>query len=164
MPRDRELGPGQSSGGTHGVTRRSGRHSVLGLQQAVGNRAIGQVLARKSDRKPILQIGKLKIPVEGGNIAEWAKGEVPDALEVTSEKGRHSTELERLARERTRIESLTLTVAATGNTGEQLSLGSLAIEITNARIKAYHVDGKSESWRVADFSGVHRTKTTHKVS
>ena len=48
--------------------------------------------------------------------------------------------------------------------GEELDLGSLSIEITNGRIKHYSVDGDSESWGVADFDGVHRTKTTHKVS
>jgi hypothetical protein len=43
-----------------------------------------------------------------------------------------------------------------------LDLGSLAIEFTNARIKGYVLDGKTESWLVADFDGV--TKTTRKVS
>jgi hypothetical protein len=101
--------------------------------------------------------------VAGGNIAAWAAGEVPDALEVTSQKARHSAELERLSNDRTRIKSLTLTVAAANKSGE-LDLGSLVIEFTNARIKGYAVDGKTESWQVADFAEVHRTKTTRKVS
>jgi hypothetical protein len=126
------------------------------------------VLARKPSKKPTIQIGKLAIEVAGGNIAAWAasKGsEVPETLEVTSEKGRHSAELERLFKDRTRIKSLTLTVAAANKSaGEELDMGSLAIEFTNARIKAYALDGKTESWRVADFDGVHRTKTTRKVS
>ncbi len=42
-------------------------------------------------------------------------------------------------------------------------MGSLAIEITNGRIKSYHLDGSAESWAVADFDGVHRKKTTHTV-
>ena len=54
--------------------------------------------------------------------------------------------------------------AANKSEGQQLDLGSLAIEITNARIKNYTVDGKTESWQVADFERVHRTKTTRKVS
>jgi hypothetical protein len=122
------------------------------------------MLARKASKNPTIQIGKLAIEVAGGNIAAWAASEVPEALEVTSEKGRHSAELERLSRERTRIKSLTLTVAAANKSAQELDLGSLAIKFTNARIKGYVVDGKTESWRVADFDGAHRTKTTRKVS
>ena len=122
------------------------------------------MLARKSSKNPTIQIGKLAIEVAGGNIAAWAASEVPEALDVTSEKGRHSAELERLSKERTRIKSLTLTVAAANKSGQELDVGSLAIQFTNARIKGYDVDGKTESWRVADFDGVHRTKTTRKVS
>lgn len=121
------------------------------------------MLARKASKNPTIQIGKLAIEVAGGNIAAWAAGEVPEALEVTSQKGRHSAELERLSKERTRIKSLTLTVAAANKSGQELDLGSLAIEFTNARIKGYDVDGKTESWQVADFAGVHRTKTTRTV-
>jgi hypothetical protein len=163
MSRDRQLARGRRS---DDAPARRGRHAnnpVLALQQAVGNRAVGQMLARKASKNPTVQIGKLAIEVAGGNIAAWAGGEVPDALEVTSQKGRHSGELERLSNERTRIKSLTLTVAAVNKSGE-LDLGSLAIEFTNARIKGYGVDGKAESWQVADFDGVHRTKTTRKVS
>jgi hypothetical protein len=162
MRRDRELLPGHRSKGTSARPVRRENNPVLSLQQAVGNRAFGQVLARKSSN-PTVKIGKLAIEVAGGNIAEWAAGKVPEALEVTSQKGRHSRELERLSKERTRIKSLTLTVAPPNQSG-QLDLGSLAIEITNGRISAYAVDGKTESWVVADFDGVHRTKTTRKVS
>ena len=122
------------------------------------------MLARKSSTSPTIEIGKLTIEVAGGNIASWAAGEVPEALEVTSRKGRHSAELERLSKERTRTKSLTLTVAAANKSGQELDMGSLAIEFTNARIKGYDVDGKTESWHVADFDGVHRTKKTRKVS
>jgi hypothetical protein len=164
MFRARELAPGRRSEDTS--ARRPGRranHPVLALQQAVGNRAVGQMLARKPSTNPTIKIGKLAIEVAGGNIAAWAAGEVPEALEVTSEKGKHSAELERLSKERTRIKSLTLTVAGANQSGH-LDVGSLAIEITNARIKGYDVNGKTESWQVADFDGVHRTKTTRKVS
>ena len=121
------------------------------------------MLARKASRNPTVQIGKLAIEVAGGNIAAWAANEVPEALEVTSQKGRHSAELQRLSTDRTRIKSLTLTVAP-ANKGQELDVGALVIEFTNARIKGYGVDGKTESWQVADFDGVHRTKTTRKVS
>lgn len=123
-----------------------------------------QVVARKATQQPTVTIGKLKVSVAGGNIGEWAKGEVPEALEVSSQKGRHSAELAKLAGERTRIASLVLTVAPANASGEQLDLGSLAIEIKNGRIKRYEVDGKTETWVVSGFDGVHRTKTTRKVS
>jgi hypothetical protein len=163
MRRDRELAPGRRSKGTSARPVRRENDPVLALQQAVGNRAVGQMLARKPSQNPTVKIGKLAIEVAGGNIAEWAANKVPETLEVTSQKGRHSTELERLSKERTRIKSLTLTVAPPNQSGT-LDLGSLAIEITNGRISAYAVDGKTESWVVADFDGVHRTKTTRKVS
>ena len=87
---------------------------------------------------------------------------MPDALDVTSHKGPHSAQLEHLSKEHTRT-TLTLTVADPGKGGEHLDLGSLAIEIVNAHIKSYAVDGDAESWRVADFDAVHRTKTGHHV-
>ena len=162
MFRDRELAPGHRSKDTSARPGRRANNPVLALQQAVGNRAVGQMLARKSSQKSTIRIGKLEIGVAGGNIAAWpdtASNKLPEALEVTSQKGRHSAELERLSKERTRIKSLTLTVAA-GNKSGQISVASDVIEFTNARIKAYGVDGKTESWQVADFDGVHRTKTT----
>jgi hypothetical protein len=166
MPRDRELTPRRRFDDTSArLDRRVDDH--IPLQQAVGNRAVGQMLARKASpgsKSPTIQIGKLAIQVAGGNLAAWAGSEVPDALEVTSQKGRHSAELERLSKDRTRTKSLTLTVAAVGKSGEELDLGALAIEFTNARIKGYQVDGDTETWQVADFDGVHRTKTTHKVA
>jgi len=165
MSRDRVLARGHRSEETSARPGRRANNPVLALQQAVGNRAVGQMLARKSSKNPTIQIGKLAIEVAGGNIAAWAAGEVPEALEVNSEKGRHSAELERLSKERTRIKSLTLTVAAANkSSGQVLDMGSLAIEFTNARIKGYGVDGKTESWQVADFDGVHRTKITRKTS
>ena len=165
MYRDRELAPGHRSQGTSARPGHRAKNPVLALHQAVGNRAFGQMLARKSSKNPTIQIGKLAIEVAGGNIAAWAAGEVPEALEVSSAKGRHSVELERLSKERARIKSLTLTVAAANkSSGQVLDMGSLVIEFTNARIKGYDVDGKTESWQVADFDGGHRTKTTRKVS
>jgi hypothetical protein len=167
MARDRELAPGRRLDEAPARPGRRANDPILPLQQALGNRAVGRMLARKASpasENPTILIGKHAIPVAGGNLAAWAANEVPDALVVTSEKGRHSSELERLSKERTRISSLTLTVAAANKSGEALDLGSLAIEFTHARIKGYQVDGDTESWQVADFDGVHRTKTAHKVS
>lgn len=166
MPRDRERLPRRrlDDTSTHPVRREDS--PVLALQRAAGNRAAGQVLARKASaesKSPHVQFGKLSIEVAGGNIAAWAANEVPDALLVTSQKGHHSSELESMSKDRTRIKSLTLTVAAAGKSGEALNLGSLSIEFTNARIKGYQLDGDTESWQVADFDGVHRTKISHTI-
>ena len=163
MFRDREVAPGHRAQGTSARPGRRASSPILALQQTVGDRAVGQILARRASKNPTIKIGKFAIEVAGGNVGAWGAGEVPEALEVTSQKGRHSAELERLSKERARIKSLTLTVAA-ANKGQELDMGSLAIEITNARIKGYVVDGKTESWQVGDFDGVHRTKITHKVS
>jgi hypothetical protein len=87
MSRARELAPGHRSEDASARPGRRANNSVLALQQAVGNRAVGQLLARKGPQKPTIKIGKLAIVVAGGNLAAWAAGEVPEALEVTSEKG-----------------------------------------------------------------------------
>lgn len=166
MPRHRELEADRRFDDEPARPDRRAKERILALQRAAGNRAAGQVLARKASsgsKSPTVQFGKLAIQVAGGNLAKWAANEVPETLEVTSEKGRHSTELEHLSTDRTRIKSLTLTVAAVNKAGEALDLGSLAIEFTNARIKGYQVDGNTESWQVADFDGVHRTKTSHTI-
>jgi hypothetical protein len=173
MGRRRERAPGprpkEKSARSKDSSPRPARRTndpVLALQQAVGNRAFGQLLARKGSVEPTIKIGKSTIVVAGGNIADWATGgDVPDVLDVTSQKGKHSAELERLSKERTRVPVLTLTVAkqSSSPSGEQLDVGSLAIEIKNARIKGYALDGKTESWHVADFDGVHRTTITRKV-
>jgi len=111
-----------------------------------------------------VQIGKLAISVTGGNLGAWAAGgDVPDVLEVTSRKGRHSAQLARLLEAQTRIDLLTLKIAAANESGE-LDLGSLAFEISHGRVKSYDVDGKTESWAVAGFDKVHRVKITHTVS
>jgi hypothetical protein len=167
MSRDRERAPSHRLEDTSAGPGRRADNPVLALQQAFGNRAVGQMLARKASsasQHPTVQVDKLAIEVAGGNIAAWAAGEVPDALVVTSQKGRHSAELERMSKEHNRISSLTLTVAAANKSNPELDLGSLAIEFTNAHIKGYAIDGNAESWQVGDFDGVHRTKTTHKVS
>jgi hypothetical protein len=168
MSRDRERVPGQ---GLEGTSYRPGprqANPVLELQQAAGNRAVGQILARKgaaASGSPTIKLGKHSIEVAGGNISAWAAGgDVPDTLDVTSHKGAHSAELEHLSKEHARVDSLTLTVAAGNKTGEALDLGSLAIEIVHARIKGYAADGDAESWQVRDFDAVHRTKIGHKVS
>jgi hypothetical protein len=166
VSRERELERDRRSDDAQARSERHSDHPVLELQRTAGNRAVGQILARKGTTTatgPTITLGKFSIGVSGGNIAAWAAGgDVPDALDVTSKKGSHSAELEHVFKNHTRT-TLTLTVAAPGTEGEHLDLGSLAIEIVNAHIKGYTVNGDEESWRVADFDAVHRTKTGHKV-
>ena len=166
MSRDRQSAPARRPGGTSVRPGRQTDNAVLALQQVVGNRAVGQALARKPappSQTPTITIGASSIQVTDGNITEWASGEVPDTLDVTSKKGKHSSELEKLSKERTRIKSLKLTTAPANKTGQHLDMGPLVIEIKNARIKKYEREGDTETWQVADFDGVHRTKTSLKV-
>ncbi len=93
-----------------------GARPITGSSPCSGPRkqAVGQVVATGGHRDGTgaVQIGKLKVSVTGGNLAAWTGGEVPDSLEVTSQKGSHSAALKRLADDRTKIDSLTVTVAA----------------------------------------------------
>ncbi|HEX4517973.1 MAG TPA: hypothetical protein VH063_00190 [Gaiellaceae bacterium] len=167
MSRDRERAPGKRPQDTPARPGDRAAHPVLALQQVAGNRAVGQILAREAapaSKGATIQLGKLLIDVAAGNIAAWAASDVPDTLDVTSQKGPHSAELERLSTEHARVDSLTLTVAAANKSGQELDLGSLAIEITNSHIKGYKLDGAAETWQVRDFDAVHRKKTSHKVS
>jgi hypothetical protein len=58
-----------------------------------------------------------------------------------------------------------VTIAPANKAGEELSVGGgTLLEIKDARIKVYAIDGGVETWRVADFEKVKRTKITHKIS
>jgi hypothetical protein len=145
---------------------RRGANPVLRLQRQIGNRATGRVLAREPATKDqgSVKIGKLPpIKITGGNAGDWAAKRDSDTLEVTSEKGRHSDGLERLAKDRTRIPSLTVTTPIVDQSGQNLDSGSVEIEFVNARIKGYTVDGKGETWSAVDFDAVHRKTISHKT-
>lgn len=146
------------------VARRSA-DPVLRLQRMIGNRATGRVLARAPATKDqgTVQIGKLPaIKIVGGNAGEWAAKKNPDTLEITSEKGKHSPELERLSNDRSTVPSLKVTTPMVDQSGQHLDFGSVEIEFVNARIAGYTVDGKLETWRAVDFEAVHRTTISHK--
>jgi hypothetical protein len=143
-------------------------HPILALQRAIGNHAVAQVLARKpvttgaTNTVQVHSVGE--IAVTGGNLEEWAGKEVPDTVEVTSQKGKHSAKLEKLANAGTKTD-VKVTIVAANKAGEELSLGGgTVLEIKDARIKHYAQADGVETWQVADFTNVHRTKTTHKVS
>jgi hypothetical protein len=139
---------------------------VRRLQGKIGNRATGQVLARTPATKDqgTVQIGKLPaIKIVGGNAGEWASKKSPETLEITSEKGKHSAELERLSKDRSKIPSVKVTTSMVDQSGQHLDFGSVEIEFVNARITGYTVDGKLETWRAVDFEAVHRTTTSRKI-
>jgi hypothetical protein len=159
---DRRREPGRAQAAA--PLRRS-RNPVLALQRSIGNRAVGQVLARTPVRKGTVQIGaKGEIKVKGGNLEEWAGKGAPDTVEVTSEKGKHSAKLEKLSSAGTRTD-VKVTIAPANQAGEELNVGGgTLLEITDARITNYVVEDGVETWRIADFENVKRTKITRRIS
>ena len=140
-------------------------HPILALQRSAGNRAVAQLLARSPATTGSVHIqGVGEIKVKGGNLEEWAGHGAPDTVEVTSQKGKHSAKLEQLANERVPTD-VKVTISAANKAGEELSVGGgTSLEITGARIKHYAVADGGETWRLDDFTNVHRTKISHKVS
>ena len=154
--------PGRREADSSLVGRSS--NPVIALQRSIGNRAVGQVLARDPVRTGMIQIGGIgQIKVKGGNLEEWAGTATLDTVEVTSQKGKHSAKLQKLSDARTKVD-IKVTIAPVNNAGEQLSVGGgTLLEIQAARIKGYAVEDGVETWRLADFENVHRTKITHKI-
>jgi hypothetical protein len=136
---------------------------VLALQRAAGNRAVAQLIARSPSTKGTVTIaGVGTIKVKGGNLEEWTGKDSFDTVDVTSQKGKHSTKLEKLATARTRSD-ITIMIDAAGKEGENLNVGGgTQLLIKGARIK-YSVDGDVETWQVIDFTDVKRTKITHSI-
>ena len=165
MPRttDRRREPGLGQLDPSLAHRRS--NPVLALQRSIGNRAVAQVLARDPVATGTVHIGGIgEIKVKGGNLQEWTGKDSFDVVDVTSAKGRHSGKLEKLASAGTKMD-MTVTIAPANNEGEQLNVGGgTLLEIKAARVKDYSVDGGVETWRLAEFTNVHRTKITHRIS
>ena len=160
---DRRREPGRSQAHRSPAHRTS--NPVLALQRSIGNRAVAQVLARAPVRTGTVQIGGVgEIKVKGGNLDEWTGKDTPDTVDVTSAKGKHSAKLEKLSDAGTRTD-VKVTIAAANSAGEELSVGGgTLLEIKDARIKGYAIKDGVETWRLAGFENVHRTKITHKVS
>jgi hypothetical protein len=137
------------------------------LQRSIGNRAVGQVLARDPD--PVRR-GSVKIPgvaevkVKGGNLEEWAGTATLNWVEVTSKKGKHSAKLKKLLADRTK-QDIKVTIEPTQKAGENLSVGSaIVLDVKDARITEYSVDeGGVETWRIGSFQNLKRTKITHTI-
>jgi hypothetical protein len=140
-------------------------HPVLALQRSLGNRAVAQVLARSPATTGSVQIhGVGDIKVKGGNLEEWTAAETPNTVDVTSHKGRHSAKLEHLSTSQAKGD-VKVTIAPANHVGEQLSVGGgTLLEIKGARVADYAVSGGGETWRLTDFTNVHRTKITHHIA
>jgi hypothetical protein len=138
---------------------------VLALQRSIGNRAVGQVLARDPLRTGTVQIaGVGQIKVKGGNLEQWTGAGSLDTVEVTSHKGKHSAKLQKLANSGTRTD-VKVTIAPANKAGEQLNVGGgTLLEVSAAHINDYSVEDGIETWRVADFQRVHRTQITHRIA
>jgi hypothetical protein len=140
---------------------------VLALQRSIGNAAVSQLVARApaadgtTGTVRISGVGDIK--VHDGNLEEWAGTAAPDTVDVASTAGRHSAKLEKLAGARTKTD-VKVTISVPGNSGEHLNVGGgVMLEIQAARIKHYAADGGAETWQLADFENVKRTKTSHKI-
>lgn len=144
---------------------RQSAHPVATLQTAIGNRAIGQVLARSPTTTGTVKFGKLgSIEVSGGNLEDWTKpGEAFDTVDVTSKEGKHSAKLRKASTDRTKAD---VTVEIKGGKGGGQQGGDLKVargvrlEIKNARISGYAVDKRVETWRLTGFEKVNRTTIT----
>jgi hypothetical protein len=137
---------------------------VLALQRSIGNRAVAQIVAREAARTGTVEIaGVGKIKVTGGNLEEWDGKGAPDTVELTSQKGKHSGKLEKLATARTKTD-VKVMIAAAGKAGENLNVGGgTQLDIKDARISGYSVADGVETWRISDFTNVKRTKITHTI-
>ena len=138
---------------------------VLALQRSIGNRAVSQVLARDPVRTGTVQLGGIgEIKVKGGNLADWAGKESYDTVQVTSQKGRHSAKLAKLANAGTKM-PVKVTIAPANQAGEELNVGGgTLLDIKSALIKDYSVADGQETWQVARFEDVKRTRIVHRIS
>jgi hypothetical protein len=140
---------------------------VLDLQRSAGNAAVARMLARAPAAKGAtgsVHIGGVgDIKVHGGNLEEWAGKGAPDTVELASEQGKHSAKLEKLASARTRTD-VKVSISPSHKEGEHLNVGGgIVLEIAGARIRHYAVADGGETWQVADFENVKRTRITHTI-
>ena len=140
---------------------------VLALQRSLGNAAVTQLVARApaadgtTGAVRISGVGEIK--VHGGNLEEWTGTGAPDTVDLASDAGKHSAKLEKLAGARTKMD-VKVTISVAGKTGEHLNVGGgTVLEIQAARIKGYAVEGGAETWQLADFENVKRTKTSRRI-
>jgi hypothetical protein len=157
---DRSGQPGQAR--SHTASPRRGASPILALQHAIGNRGTTRVLARQAGSgrgtfEHSVRIGKLgPIEITESNIAEWTGGKGgADELVVTTVKGKHSDELNRMADGKTRIDSLEVQSITGQNSW-------VIVTFKNAVIKGYTADssGKTEQWKAIRFDRVDIKRTS----
>jgi hypothetical protein len=133
---------------------------VLRLQRAVGNRATTQVLARKGGSEGTFEnsvrIGKLgPIEITESNIAAWIGKQDVDDLVVTTAKGKHSAELQRMSESKSRIDTIEVQAISGQNSW-------VIVTFKNAVISGYAPDpsGKTERWKATQFDAVDIKRTS----
>ena len=155
---DRTRGPRQGGSPARGRAA----SPVIGLQHALGNRGTGQVLARrpvaqKGTFEHSVRIGKLgPVEVAESNVADWTSHKAgAEDLVITTVKGRHSGDLQRLADGRTRVDRIEVQVLTGQNSWA-------VVTFKNAVIRGYEADpeGKHESWTAIRFDGVDIRRTS----
>jgi hypothetical protein len=163
--REREIDRRRERERTQAAALAGHTHAVLALQRSAGNHAVAQVLARAPATSGTVQIhGVGDIKVKGGNLEEWAGSGSPETVELTSHKGRHSGRLEKLSAERTKTD-VKVSIAPANQAGQELSVGGgTVLEIKGARVGDHAVADGVETWRLLDFTNVHRTKVSHRVA
>lgn len=142
----------------HSVPHRRSGNPVLALQRAIGNRGTTRFLARKSKNagtfeRSVTIAGLGEIEVKGGNVDVWLAKKLPETLELTTTKGKHSDALKAKADSKEKIDVLTVSVVMGQNTW-------MVITFKHGRIKGYTDDGKTESWKLVNFDDVHYEQTS----
>jgi hypothetical protein len=125
------------------------------LHQAIGNRATAGMVARDKKKNEAtleksIRVGSLgPIEIKESNLDEWTGKDIPDALTLTTKKGKHSDKLQKLADSKQRQGEIKVQLI----TGEN---SWMVITIKNGLIKGYSRDGDTETWQVVDFDDVNR--------
>ena len=157
---DRSSAPGRPP--ARGAAQRRGGSPVLALQRLAGNAGTTRVLARKGAKNEStfehsVRIGKLgPVEVKDSNIASWTGKKLDaDDLIVTTVKGKHSDELQRMADSRARVETIALQTIVGQNSW-------MIVTFSNAVIRNYaaDTDGKTESWKATRFDHVDIKRTS----
>jgi hypothetical protein len=133
---------------------------VLTLQRAIGNRATGQVLARKGPAagtfEHSVQIGKLgPIEVTDSNIDAWVtKKDGADELVITTVKGTHSSQLRQMAESKAKIDTLDVSTVTGQNSW-------VIVTFHHVMIRGYEdASGTTERWKAVGFDEVNIKRTS----
>jgi hypothetical protein len=160
--RDHDRSSDSRQARSHPALARRSANPVLALQRALGNRGTTEVLARKRDPgagtfENSVKIGQLgPIEITESNIGAWiGKKADADDLLVTTVKGKHSDELNRMSDSRSRIDDIEVSSVTGQNTW-------VIVTFKNAVITGYAADasGKTEQWKATRFDAVDIKRTS----